>query len=64
MTRAIIAEVDKKLDDEISFRLKSEDDMRQWFDQKFEILKETRNMDESRAVEREKRLMHQLSQGL
>ena len=61
MVRALVRDLDKKVDDEISFRLKSEDEMRHWFEQRIQIIKEMRNADENRAVEREKRITHQLS---
>ena len=58
MVRALLRDLDKKVDDEIYLRLQSEDDMRHWFEQRIKIVKEMRNSDENRAVEREKRLTH------
>jgi hypothetical protein len=36
--RGMIATLDKKIDDETSFRIRSEDDIRKWFESKFTLM--------------------------
>lgn len=59
-----IHHLDRKLDDEISFRLKSEDEIKMWFDQKFLLYKESANSEEILLQEKEKRLQNFLQEGL
>lgn len=44
--KGMIATLDKKVDDEMSFRLRSEDDIRKWFEQKFTLTTERLNFEE------------------
>lgn len=44
--KGMITTLDKKIDDESSFRLRSEDDMRKWFESKFTMVSERLNMEE------------------
>ena len=62
--KGMVATLDKKIDEEISFRLRSEDDIRKWFDQKFLMLTERVNLEDRSLLEREKRMMQQLHEGL
>jgi hypothetical protein len=41
--RGMIATLDKKIDDETSFRIRSEDDIRKWFESKFQLMSEKFN---------------------
>lgn len=62
--KGMITTIDKKLDEEITFRMRSEDDIRKWFDQKFTMMNERVNIEERGSLEREKRMMQQLQEGL
>ncbi len=55
--KGMLATLDKKVDEEIQFRLRSEDDLRKWFEQKFQMLGERLNFEERGSMEREKRMM-------
>lgn len=52
--------LDRKVDDEIQFRIRAEDDMRSWVDQKTILLKQGQQFDADSQIEREKRIMAQL----
>jgi hypothetical protein len=52
--------LDRKVDDEIQFRIRAEDDMRSWVDQKTILLKQGQQFDAESQIEREKRIMAQL----
>lgn len=56
--------LERKTDDETSFRLRSEDDIRKWFEQKFAILTERVNQEDRTSLDRERRMMQQLQEGL
>lgn len=58
--KGMLSTLDKRIDDEVSFRLRSEDDIRKWFEQKFVLTSERLNMEDRQALEREKRIMMQL----
>jgi len=62
--KGMISTLDKKIDDETSFRLRSEDDMRKWFEQKVTIMNERYAQEERGGIERERRMMQQLQEGL
>jgi hypothetical protein len=49
--------IEKKIDDESSFRLRSEDDIRKWFEKKFTMMTERINFDERGSLDRERRMM-------
>ena len=53
----MILTLDKKLDDETSFRVRGTDDMRQWFDKKLSVLGERYNLEERNSLDRERRIM-------
>lgn len=53
----MIATLDKKIDDETSFRIRSEDDIRKWFETKFNMTVERLNFEERGALDRERRMM-------
>lgn len=55
--KGMINSLDKKIDEEIGFRMRSEDDIRKWFEQKFVLTTERLNMEERGSLEREKRMM-------
>jgi hypothetical protein len=58
--KGMIATLDKKIDDETSFRIRSEDDIRKWFETKFHMMVEKFNMEEKGSLDRERRMMQQL----
>lgn len=62
--KGMIATIDKKVDDETSFRIRSEDDIRKWFESKFHLMAEKFAHEERGGLERERRMMHQLQEGL
>ncbi len=62
--KGMIATLDKKIDDETSFRIRSEDDIRKWFETKFHMMVEKFNMEEKGSLDRERRMMQQLQEGL
>lgn len=55
--KGMIATLDKKIDDETSFRIRSEDDIRKWFESKFNMTVERLNFEERGALDRERRMM-------
>eukprot|EP00347_Sterkiella_histriomuscorum_P013165 403365759 len=62
--KGMIATLDKKIDDESSFRIRSEDDIRKWFESKFTMSIERLNFEERGALDRERRMMQQLQEGM
>jgi hypothetical protein len=58
--KGMIASLDKKIDDETSFRIRSEDDIRKWFESKFTMMSERLNLEERGSLDRERRMMQQL----
>lgn len=60
----MIATLDNKIDDETSFRIRSEDDIRKWFESKFSLVSERLNYEEKGSLDRERRMMQQLQEGL
>lgn len=57
-------QIDKKVDVEMNIRLQSEDDMRQWFGTQLQVVKQSQQMENGAALDREKQMMIQLNQGL
>jgi hypothetical protein len=55
--RGMMITIEKKIDDESSFRLRSEDDIRKWFEKKFTMMTERINFDERGSLDRERRMM-------
>ena len=55
--KGMISTLDKKIDDESSFRIRSEDDIRKWFESKFSMLVERLNVEEKGYLDRERRMM-------
>ena len=62
--KGMIATLDKKIDDESSFRIRSEDDIRKWFESKFNMTVERLNFEERGSLDRERRMMQQLQEGM
>ena len=62
--KGMIATLDKKIDDESSFRIRSEDDIRKWFESKFHVMSEKFSQEERGSLERERRMIHQLQEGM
>ena len=48
----------------MNIRLQSEDDMRQWFGTQLQVVKQSQQMENGAALDREKQMMIQLNQGL
>lgn len=63
LKQAMIA-LDKKVDAEMNIRLQSEDEVRQWFGTQLQVVKQSQQMENSAALDREKQMMIQLNQGL
>jgi hypothetical protein len=59
-----VIQIDKKVDGEMNIRLQSEDDMRQWFGTQLQVVKQSQQMENGAALDREKQMMIQLNQGL
>jgi hypothetical protein len=59
-----VIQIDKKVDVEMNIRLQSEDDMRQWFGTQLQVVKQSQQMENGAALDREKQMMIQLNQGL
>ncbi len=55
--KGMIVTLDKKIDDETSFRIRSEDDIRKWFESKFSLVSERLNFEEKGSLDRERRMM-------
>lgn len=53
----MLATLDKKIDDETSFRIRSEDDIRKWFESKFSMMMERVSIEEKGSLDRERRMM-------
>lgn len=62
--KGMMATIDKKIDDESTFRIRSEDDIRKWFEQKISMINERINLEEKGSLDRERRMMQQLQEGL
>ena len=52
-----MAAMEKKIDDETSFRIRSEDDIRKWFESKFGMMVERLSLEEKGSLDRERRMM-------
>lgn len=59
-----IRTVERKLEDESAFRLKNEDDLRSWFEQKVASIHQKLKNEEKMALDREKKMMEQLQESL
>jgi len=55
--KGMIVTLDKKIDDESSFRVRSEDDIRKWFESKISMTVERLNFEEKGSLDRERRMM-------
>lgn len=55
--KGMIVTLDKKIDDESSFRIRSEDDIRKWFESKINMTVERLNFEEKGSLDRERRMM-------
>lgn len=55
--KGMIVTLDRKIDDENSFRIRSEDDMRKWFESKLNMTLERLNYEEKGSLDRERRMM-------
>lgn len=62
--RQMISGFEKKLDSETEYRVKNQDDFRKYVDSKFATILETIKSDEKMSLEREKRMMNQVQEGL
>ena len=62
--KATIQSFDRKIEDEIAVRLRGEDDIRKWFEQKFAMMMERLNFEERGQLDRERRIMQSLQEGL
>lgn len=62
--KGMIVTLEKKIDDESSFRIRSEDDIRMWFEKKYTMVIERLNFEEKGSLDRERRMMQQLQEGL
>lgn len=62
--KGMIITLDKKIDDESSFRIRSEDDVRKWFESKITLMSERLTFEEKGSLDRERRMMQQLQEGL
>ena len=56
--------IDRKVDEENGFRIRNEDEMRKWFEKKFSLSMERLNFEERGQLDREKRIMSSLQEGL
>jgi hypothetical protein len=54
MLKTALLQIDKKVDAEMGIRLQSEDDMRQWFGTQLSVVKQSLQMENSAALDREK----------
>ena len=55
--KGMITTLDRKIDEESSNRLRSEDDIRKWFEQKFTMINERLTLEEKGSFDREGRMM-------
>jgi len=62
--KATINGFERKIEDEISVRLRGEDEIRKWFEQKFAMMMERLNFEERGQLDRERRIMQSLQEGL
>jgi hypothetical protein len=62
--RHMIAGFEKKLEAETEYRVKGQDDFRKFVDSKFHTVLEQIKSDEKMSLEREKRMMNQVQEGL
>jgi len=62
--RAQIGGIERKIEDEVAFRVRNEDEIRKWFEQKFAMTMERLNFEERGQLDRERRIMQSLSEGL
>lgn len=62
--KGMISTLDKKVDEEIQHRLRSEDDGRKWFESKLNMIVEKSSIEERSSLDRERRMMQQLQEGL
>lgn len=53
----MITTLDRKIEEESSNRLRSEDDIRKWFEQKYQMVNERLSLDERGGLDRERRTM-------
>ena len=60
----MINSIERKLEDEQSFRVKNEEDTKRYYENKFIGLQEKMKNEEKLSLEREKRLMQQFQEGL
>ena len=58
--RATVLNIDRKVDEEAAFRLRNEDETRNWFEQKFALMMERLNFEERGQLDRERRIMQSL----
>ena len=62
--RSLLQTFEKKLAVETEFRIKNEEDFRKFVDSKFNSIFEQLKSDEKLSLEREKRMMNQVQEGL
>lgn len=58
--RTTIHNIDKKVEEEGAFRVRNEDEVRKWFEQKFALMMDRLNFEERGQLERERRIMSSL----
>jgi hypothetical protein len=58
--KAQIVTIEKKVDEEVAFRVRNEDEIRKWFEQKFALMMERLNFEERSQLDRERRIMQSL----
>jgi hypothetical protein len=63
-TRNLLKTMERRMDDEAAFRVKNEDDIRTWFDQKVNALHERVKSEEKMSLERERKMIQQFQEGL
>ena len=62
--RNVLKTLERWIDDETAFRVKNEDDLRTWFEQKVNGLNERIKNEEKQSLERERKLIFQFQEGL
>lgn len=62
--KSIISNLERRIEEESRYRNKNEEDLRLYADQKIEALEDKMKSEERTQLEREKRLMFQLQEGL
>lgn len=55
--KGMITTLDRKVEEETSNRLRSEDDIRKWFEQKQSMVNERLTLEERSSLDRERRMM-------